>query len=101
MNAGLRSAACRPGDVGDAFVHLRGVSLSYDDDAEALALDCVDLQVGKGEFAAVGGPSGCGKSTLLKLAAGLLPPRAGTVLVGGEAGARPPQGGGLALPNPD
>jgi NitT/TauT family transport system ATP-binding protein len=99
MNAGLRSAACRPGDVGDAFVHLRGVSLSYDDDAEALALDCVDLQVGKGEFAAVVGPSGCGKSTLLKLAAGLLPPSAGTVLVDGKAVTRPLKGVGMAFQN--
>jgi NitT/TauT family transport system ATP-binding protein len=99
MNAGLRSAACRPVDVGDAFVDLRGVSLSYDDDAEALALDCVDLQVGKGEFAAVVGPSGCGKSTLLKLAAGLLPPSAGTVLVDGKAVTRPLKGVGMAFQN--
>jgi NitT/TauT family transport system ATP-binding protein len=42
------------------------------------------LVVGEGEFVAVVGPTGCGKSTLLNVAAGLLQPSAGRVLVRGE-----------------
>ncbi len=41
------------------------------------------LAVAPGEFVSVVGPTGCGKSTLLNLAAGLLAPSAGQVLVGG------------------
>ena len=41
------------------------------------------LDVQPGEFVSVVGPTGCGKSTLLNMAAGLLPPSSGRVLVGG------------------
>jgi NitT/TauT family transport system ATP-binding protein len=41
------------------------------------------LTVAPGEFVSVVGPTGCGKSTLLNLAAGLLAPSTGRVLVGG------------------
>jgi len=42
------------------------------------------LNVGSGEFVSVVGPTGCGKSTLLNVAAGLLAPSSGRVLVLGE-----------------
>ena len=45
----------------------------------------VDLTVRAGEFVSVVGPTGCGKSTLLNVAAGLLAPSSGQVLVFGEA----------------
>jgi NitT/TauT family transport system ATP-binding protein len=44
----------------------------------------VTLTVGAGEFVSVVGPTGCGKSTLLNVAAGLLVPSTGSVLVFGE-----------------
>jgi NitT/TauT family transport system ATP-binding protein len=40
--------------------------------------------VAPGEFVSIVGPTGCGKSTLLNVAAGLLAPSAGRVLVAGE-----------------
>ena len=49
-----------------------------------LALDNVDLNVREHEFFAIVGPSGCGKSTLLLLAAGLLTPSSGMVLIEGR-----------------
>jgi NitT/TauT family transport system ATP-binding protein len=44
-----------------------------------LALDGIDLTIGRGEFLALVGPSGCGKSTVLRLIAGLAQPSTGTV----------------------
>ncbi|MGD8968671.1 MAG: energy-coupling factor transporter ATPase [Anaerolineae bacterium] len=49
-----------------------------------LGLDRVSLEVYAGEVAALLGPTGSGKSTLLQLAAGLLRPEAGEVLLAGR-----------------
>jgi NitT/TauT family transport system ATP-binding protein len=51
-----------------------------------VALDGVNLTIGRGEFLAVLGPSGCGKSTLLRTLAALDTPSSGTVSIDG----RPP-----------
>jgi NitT/TauT family transport system ATP-binding protein len=48
-----------------------------------VALDRVDATVAKGEFITLLGPSGCGKTTLLRIAAGLLLPDEGRVVVDG------------------
>jgi NitT/TauT family transport system ATP-binding protein len=48
------------------------------------AIGGTTLHVAAGEFVSVVGPTGCGKSTLLNVAAGLLAPSAGKVLVFGE-----------------
>src|SRR5205814_10266723 len=47
-------------------------------------LSDIALDVAEGEFVCILGPSGCGKSTLLNIAAGFLPPVAGTVMIDGE-----------------
>jgi len=54
-------------------------------DRRYTAVRDVSLAVAEGEFVSVVGPTGCGKSTLLNVAAGLLPPSAGSVRVFGEA----------------
>jgi NitT/TauT family transport system ATP-binding protein len=52
--------------------------------ARYVALREVSVSVAPGEFVSVIGPTGCGKTTLLNLAAGLLTPSSGAVLVSGE-----------------
>jgi NitT/TauT family transport system ATP-binding protein len=51
---------------------------------ELVAVENVSLAVTRGEFLSVVGPTGCGKSTLLNVAAGLLAPSSGEVVVAGE-----------------
>ena len=51
------------------------------DNIETIALDGVDLSIGRTEFVSVVGPSGCGKSTLMRLIAGLTLPTSGTVSI--------------------
>ncbi|GAA1946657.1 ABC transporter ATP-binding protein [Kitasatospora viridis] len=64
---------------------LHGVTLTYPDGEQRLtALDDVSLQVAPGEFVAVAGPSGSGKSSLLAVAATLLTPDRGQVLIDGQ-----------------
>ncbi len=57
-----------------------------------LALDRLSIECAPGRITCVVGPSGCGKSTLLRLAAGLLNPESGQVLVNGRIVHDPPQG---------
>ncbi|MEI6776856.1 MAG: ABC transporter ATP-binding protein [Chloroflexales bacterium] len=49
-----------------------------------LVLNHVNLRVEPGSFVSIVGPGGCGKTTLLRLLAGLEPPSAGHVHVGGQ-----------------
>ncbi len=49
------------------------------------AVKDTSIAVAAGEFVSVVGPTGCGKSTLLNVAAGLLQPSSGDVVVLGEA----------------
>lgn len=69
----------------DPFIDVESISFAYaQDDAQQqikLALDHVDLTVGRGEFVAVLGMNGSGKSTLARHLNALLLPREGHVLV--------------------
>src|SRR4029077_13447399 len=52
---------------------------------ELQAIAQIDFEVEPGEVVGIVGPSGCGKTTLLELLAGLRPPDAGSISVGGRS----------------
>jgi sulfate transport system ATP-binding protein len=62
-------------------IEVRGIRRQFGD---FVALDGVDLAVGKGELVGLLGPSGSGKTTLLRIVAGLERADAGRVLLEGE-----------------
>jgi manganese/iron transport system ATP-binding protein len=76
---------------------LRETHMPHDPDAASLELEDVTLRIGEttvmehvscraeaGERMAVVGPNGAGKSTLFRAIAGLLPPAAGRIRIGGS-----------------
>lgn len=73
--------------------HTYGAGTSY----ALQALAPVDFAVRIGEMAVVLGPTGSGKSTLLRLAAGLLEPTSGRVLLDGKPLAGPISPDGVAI----
>lgn len=51
---------------------------------EVRAVDCVSLEIKRGEFVAIQGPSGCGKSTLMYLIGCLDTPTSGKIIFEGK-----------------
>src|SRR5215207_5866227 len=49
-----------------------------------MALDRVNLAIGRGEFVFLVGPTGCGKSTLIKMLIRELEPTEGEILIAGR-----------------
>ena len=67
----------------DVVVRLEKVSRIYRHGGiEVAALNEVDLEIRRGEFAALVGPSGSGKTTLLNLIGGLDSPTSGRIWIG-------------------
>ncbi len=65
-------------------IEIRGLSLTFQTaDTPVVALDDIDLTIGRGEFVSLIGPSGCGKTTLLRIIADLATPTAGSIAVNG------------------
>jgi ATP-binding cassette subfamily B protein len=64
-------------------IELRGLSFGYGDGR--LALDSIDLFIGKGERVGLIGKTGSGKSTLVDVLMGLLQPTSGELLIDGVA----------------
>ena len=74
----------RPGEVPARFercIEYRGVTFSYN--GQAPVLHGVDLEVRRGQVAAVVGPSGAGKTTLVDLLPRFYEPTGGTIMVDG------------------
>jgi len=63
------------------LLELRGVTVCYGD---RTALESVSLDIAHGAQVAVIGPNGAGKSTLFKATVGLVPLRAGQILIHGK-----------------
>jgi nitrate/nitrite transport system ATP-binding protein len=67
------------------FVSIENVGMSFlTKKGEFVALQDVNLSLGKGEFVTLIGHSGCGKSTLLNLIAGLTLPTSGVLICAGR-----------------
>ena len=66
---------------------LRGLRKSF---GSAVAVDGVDLDVGRGEFVTLLGPSGSGKTTTLRMVAGFMSPTGGSIEIDGADMTRVP-----------
>ncbi|TFU25940.1 ABC transporter ATP-binding protein [Thermus tengchongensis] len=64
-----------------SFLEFKQVSVAF---GAYVAVEGVSLRLAPGEFVSLVGPTGCGKSTLLNVAAGLLAPSRGEVLLEGR-----------------
>ena len=82
LDLGAAVEETRPGG---AAVSLRAVTKTYNIDGheDVHAVRLVNLAIRPGEFVLLSGRSGSGKTTLLHLAAGLLRPTSGSILVDG------------------
>jgi NitT/TauT family transport system ATP-binding protein len=90
-----------PGDYDQPYLRIENLSKVYATrDGEVRALSNVSFTQRRGEFVSHVGPSGCGKSTLLMIAAGLLAPSSGAVLVGGRKVERPRTDIGIVFQSP-
>lgn len=71
-----------PAGPGEPLVVFENVSFAYGDGPTVLHE--IDLTIRRGDQVAILGPNAAGKSTLVKHAIGLLKPRQGRVLIGGQ-----------------
>lgn len=68
-------------------IELRDLAYHYptDDGSSGFAVGPLNLTVNRGEILFIAGDNGCGKTTMIKLLLGLYAPRAGELLLNGEA----------------
>ncbi|HTS54571.1 MAG TPA: ABC transporter ATP-binding protein [Burkholderiales bacterium] len=85
LSASLRAAATGSGPTAGLAVDVRCARKIYPNGLRAL--EPIDLQVRRGDFATLLGPSGCGKSTLLRMIGGLSSPTTGSVALWPEPAA--------------
>jgi len=83
------------------YLDLQGVAKVFAGrDGMVRALDHISLASRRGAFVSIVGPSGCGKSTLMMIAAGLMAPSSGRVVVDGEIIAAPRTEIGIVFQSP-
>jgi putrescine transport system ATP-binding protein len=76
------------GKPDDSFIRIRGISKHF---GTFVAVDNVDLDIGRGELFSILGGSGCGKTTLLRMMAGFESPTSGSIEIDGvDVTAMPP-----------
>jgi putative ABC transport system ATP-binding protein len=72
-------------DQAETLFSLEGLTKVFrSDNVETTALNNINIEIKRGEFAAVMGPSGCGKSTLLNIIGMLDSPTSGSFRFNGE-----------------
>src|SRR6187401_1524234 len=71
-----------PSDGAHPIIRLSGVGKTYEDGT--VAVQELDLDVGRGELVCLVGPSGCGKSTTLKMINRLVEPSTGVIEIDGR-----------------
>lgn len=64
----------------EPFIEIRDVSKHFGD---FVAVDSVNLEIGRGELFSILGGSGCGKTTLLRMMAGFETPTSGRIFIDG------------------
>jgi NitT/TauT family transport system ATP-binding protein len=73
--------------MSDSVVSVAGLGKTFAR-AGVIALEDIDLEIGRREFVSLIGPSGCGKSTLLRIVGDIVEPSTGTVEVNGKPSRR-------------
>jgi iron(III) transport system ATP-binding protein len=67
--------------TGQPFLAVRSLTKTF---SSFIALDNINLDIGRGDFVCFLGPSGCGKTTLLRAIAGLDPQTSGSIVIDGR-----------------
>lgn len=99
--SGEPAAKLRSVSVDRDMISMRAVRKSFRTQTSSIdVLPGIDCSVREGEFVSIVGPSGCGKSTILKIAAGLLEPEGGSVLLAGQAAKAGRRDVGIMLQSP-
>ncbi len=75
-------SSLEPGSTSLPHIRLEGIALGYGD---TLVQQDLTFDIRRGDVFVIMGGSGCGKSTVMRCLTGLLEPRAGRVLIGGES----------------
>ena len=65
----------------DVLVSCKGITKAY---GRKVALDNINVEIGRGKIIGLLGPNGSGKTTLIKLMSGILTPTAGEVTISGK-----------------
>ena len=79
----IDAADAKPLTVTGGAVRLADVSFSYGEDADAPALDGIDIDVPAGGIVALVGPSGAGKTTVLNMIPRFYDPDSGSIAIDG------------------